>query len=371
MPRSIRHGFTLIESAAVIAAGAVVLTQLMPIAHRARSQARGTGSASNLMMIGQAAGMYGVDNADRIPSYTWAGPTGTSAVRYTLPDGSLVVARSDVEAASAQLTEILMRRTGRIDDEFKILFSDRRIPQRRYAHLVLQDYLGAPLGGAMFIDPSDANLQVWAANPLDYGVGSTVPYANGDPGPGFDQDGNWSSPAILQRWAFGSSYHAVPASWQADGSPDSFYHPIAETPHLLGLNADSRGVELSDGRRFSEVRFPAAKVYFFEEFDYEQAGDPYFGYDQARVEKLMFDGSVNSFASGDARPSINPDQPGVDGKLEWTQAYVPLDTFPFPLGGLDDDTPVSQRFRWTLGGLQGIDYAAPISVPGTPVGRSR
>jgi hypothetical protein len=369
MPLKIRTGFTLIETAAVVAIGTLVATQLMPIARHARSQARGMSSANNLAMIGQAAGMYGIDNADRIPTYSWEGPTGPQVPRYTLPDGSIVVARDDQTAASAQMTEILQRRTGRIDGDFRILFNDSRIPQRRFAHLILQDYTGSPLGDAMFIDPADANLQTWTQSPLDYGVGSTVPYANGDPAPGYDQDANWSNVSVRQRWAFGSSYHAVPASWQADGFPGTFYSPISSTPHLfMGTAA---GVELSDGRRFSEVRFPTAKVYFFEEHDREQAGDPYFGYDQAQVEKLMFDGSVNAFASGDAAASINPNQPGSDGKLKWRQTYVPLDTFPVPLAGLGDDTLISQRFRWTLGGLQGVDYTAPISAPGRPVGRSR
>ena len=63
------------------------------------------------------------------------------------------------------------------------------------------------------------------------------------------------------------------------------------------------GVELADGRNFAEVAFPSAKVHFFEEFDREQAGSPYFGYDHARPAKLMFDGSVNEWVSGAARPS--------------------------------------------------------------------
>jgi hypothetical protein len=94
----------------------------------------------------------------------------------------------------------------------------------------------------------------------------------------------------------------------------------------------------------------------FEEFDRGQAGDPYFAYDHARPEKLMFDGSVNNRASGDANPSWNP----ANGKQEWRQAYVALHEFPLPLGGPGDQTLLSQRYRWTLGGLKGIDYAAPL-----------
>jgi prepilin-type N-terminal cleavage/methylation domain-containing protein len=365
-------GFTAIELIAVIAVGAAVSAHVMPMAKRARSNAQGLGSTSNLMQVGQAAGMYGVDNADRIPTYSWEGNAGASiSYRYTLPDGNTYTARSDDQAAAIQQADILQRRTGRIDGEFAILVDLSRLPQRRFTNLILLDYMDSPLFDPVFIDPADANLLSWAANPLEYGVGSTVPYANGDPGPGYDLLGLWANEGIRQRWAFGSSYQAVPAAWQPDGLDGApSYAPVASTPHLFAVNGIR--VELSEGRRFSEVRFPTAKVYQFEEFDREQAGDPYFGYDQARVEKLMFDGSVNNLASGDANPSFSVLNPGLNGKTEWRQTYVPLDTFPVPLAGLGDDTLISQRFRWTLGGLQGIDYATPI-MPGNPaaLGRER
>lgn len=367
-------GFTAIELIAVIAVGAAVSAHVMPMAKRARSSAQGLGSANNLMQIGQAAGMYGVDNADRIPTYSWEGYADAPiSYRYTLPDGRTYTARSDVDAAAIQQADILQRRTGRIDGEFAILVDLTRLPQRRFTNLILLDYMDSPLFDPVFIDPADANLLNWSANPLDYGVGSTVPYANGDPGPGYDLSGAWVNEGVRQRWAFGSSYQAVPAAWQPDGLDGvPSYAPVDSTPHLFAINGfASRGVELSEGRRFSEVRFPTAKVYQFEEFDREQAGNPYFGYDQARVEKLMFDGSVNNLASGDANPSFSVLNPGLNGKTEWRQTYVPLDTFPVPLAGLGDDTLLSQRFRWTLGGLQGVDYATPISAPGRPVGRSR
>ncbi|MEM9372939.1 MAG: hypothetical protein AAGA55_04775 [Planctomycetota bacterium] len=368
-----RRGFTAIELAAVVGLTAIVGTQVIPAAHRARANNRGLGSATNLMTIGQAAGMYGLDNEDRIPTYSVGIEDGMAgSFDFDLPDGSSIRIRQDADGASAQMTEILQRRTGRIDGEFAILNEPTRLPQRRFTNLVLLDYMDSPLFDPVFIDPADANLLNWAANPLDYGPGSSVPYA--DPVPaGYDTDGNWTRESTRQRWAFGSSYQAVPAAWQPDGLDGApVYTPVEQTPHLFAITGFGiAGVELSNGRRFSHVRFPAAKVYQFEEFDREQAGDPYFAYDHARAEKLMFDGSANSLPSVDARPSNNIAILGPAEKFEWKQTYVPLDTFPVPLGGLGDETPLSQRFRWTLGGLRGADYVAPISIPGRPVGRSR
>ncbi len=163
-------------------------------------------------------------------------------------------------------------------------------------------------------------------------------------------NGDWTENAIRQRWAFGSSYQVVPDAWQSNGPPSPRYIPVATTPHLFQSDI---GIELAEGRRITDVLHHANKVWMFEEFDRDRADPLYFGCDDARCEKLMFDGSVNIWASGAAAPSMVPEQ----GLFHWKQV-VPLDTFPLPVGGLGDDTLVSQRYRWTYGGLSGINYGA-------------
>jgi len=347
--KSKSRAFTLIELAAVIAVAGTVTASLAPMARKARVSARVQASASNLSAIGQGAGMYGVDNADRIPGYSLAGPT-TQALRLNLPNGDRVTIRNGVDATAFQNTEILQRRTGRLDGPFEILYDNTRLWHRRWSHVVLIDYLDSPFADGLFIDPADANQLTWAANPLDYGAGSTVPYANISDG--------WSRESVRQRWAFAASYQTTVSAWNPDGIRESSYVPFSDTPHLFLVNdVPGNRLRLSDGREFAEVRYPSNKVYFFEEFDREQPGDPYFGYYHARPEKLMFDGSVNSLASGDANPSWN----AANGKLKWRQRYVPLDTFPTELPGREGER-LSQRYRWTLGGLSGVDYPTVIGT---------
>ena len=216
---------------------------------------------------------------------------------------------------------------------------------------MLWDYLDVPIQDLLFVDPSDGKQQVWTMNPLDYNSGSSVPYADGIP-TGYDDDPNWVSTAVRQRWAFGSSYQVVPDAWQPDQAPR--YIPIPDSPHLFRQSGNLDLGTLSDGRRFASVLHNANKVWMYEEFDRDRTQHLYFGYDDAAVEKLMFDGSVNNWESGRAAPSVVPEY----GVFHWQQAYVPLDRFPVPVGGLGDDTPVSQRFRWTYGGLSGINYGA-------------
>ncbi|MEZ6317534.1 MAG: hypothetical protein R3B49_02090 [Phycisphaerales bacterium] len=156
----------------------------------------------------------------------------------------------------------------------------------------------------------------------------------------------------------------MPASWQSDQVP--CYYPVADTPNLF---AEINGSVLG-GRTFVEVAFPAAKVFAFEEFEWQPHLDPstgtwvsdgtYFAYPNAHVGKLMFDGSVNDWAtsgSGHGWNPYDPDDP-ADPLDDWQQRYLPLDQFPLPKPRTDEGRrrKLYQWFRWTRDGLQGVDY---------------
>ncbi|MCC5822369.1 MAG: type II secretion system GspH family protein [Phycisphaerales bacterium] len=355
MKPSSRRGFTLLESAAVIGMVSLLVGVTMPAVQRARVDMRGAGSAANLAFIGQGAAMYATDHEGRIFTYTWGVPDGASFAIFELPDGTMRIANNDQAAAGWQNTEILMRRTGRIDGPTAFKSYATRLPHTRLRHLVLMDYLDLPFPAELFADPADANLLQWKADPENITAANNIPYSPGADFNGYDEPTGWSDVGTRQRWPFSSSYFSVSAAWMPDGlDGEALYIPVASTPHLHQQFGGRPS--LAQGRSFAEVAFPSAKVHMFEEFDRRQAGSPYFGYDHARPMKLMFDGSINDRPSGEATPSWNPSQ----GKQEWRQRYVPLHTFPHPLGGLGETTPLSQRYRWTLGGLRGIDYAAPL-----------
>lgn len=338
-------GFALGECLVLVVVVGLLVAIVVPMFGGARMKMRAQSSTEKLMTIGQGGMMYAADNKDRLFSYSWrAGET------YVMPNGRLKNEPTDQRAASRQNEEILQRRTGRINGQFKILNITSRLPHRRFTHLVLMDYLNDPFGSDLFIDPSDGKQQVWKDNPLEYGDGSSVPYAGGLGDAGYDIDPNWSDTSVRQRWAFGSSYQVVPDAWQPDFV--SRYIPVESTPHLY--QAFGPNIPLADGRRITSVLHTANKVWMHEEFDREKSHPLYFGYDAAETEKLMFDGSVNSWASGIAAPSVVPER----GIFHWRQVYVPLDRFPVPVGGLGDSTLVSQRFRWTYGGLSGINYGS-------------
>jgi type II secretory pathway pseudopilin PulG len=344
------RGYSLVEICFSLVIMALVMGVLMPTMNQIRLQARGVSSADNLMTIGQARDLYAQDNKDRIYTYTWrAGEV------YLMPDGTQRIENSDMAAAQRQNQEIIMRRTGRINGQFKIKSVSSRIPHRRYVHLIIMDEMAgdddASFLNSVFADPADGDLLNWQEQPSFYSVPSGIPYAGGWADDGFENDNNWPTNTIRQRWAFGTSYHSVPSAWQPDGfNGETVYVPIRTTPHLY-LSSGSGSVDLT-GRLMSDVRFPDKKVHLFEEFDRERKRQPYFAYGQATVDKLMFDGSINSQRSSQSNDAMSPDQPGEI----WKTRYVPLDTFPIPLDGLGSSHEINMRFMWTDLGLQGVDY---------------
>ncbi|MFK7760239.1 MAG: type II secretion system protein [Phycisphaerales bacterium] len=349
--------FTLIELVSVLAVCASVTAVLAPSMKGMRSQMRGVTSEGNLSTIGQAGAMYALDNNNRIFSYSWV-----AGEKYpNLFNGNFRVADSDFEAITWQAQNILQRATGRIRGVGRIITPSSRLMSRAYSHLPLADYLGGNVSDPLWADPADSNLLHWQQNPLDFDEGNSFPYGNGLPDQaGYDDNGNWPNRSNVQLWPFSSSYQTVPHSWQQDFGNQ--YIPITDTPHLFSFTTTPplNPTPQLGNRRYNEVRFPSAKVHMYEEFDREQAGSPYFSYDHAQSAKLMFDGSINTAMSGLAQSSVSPADYINGDKFVWEQTYVPLDTFPLPLGGLGDQTLLNQRFRWTLGGLQGIDYAQTL-----------
>ena len=350
-----RLGFTIVELCAIIVVVVVLCGAIAPAIGQIRTQARAAKSSANLMSIGQARDMYALDNTDRIYTYTWrAGET------YLLPNGMSVTPSSDVDAAIRQNTEIITRRSGRISGPYKITNSPSRLPHRRFAHLTLMDYMAgnddSQFPGTVFTDPDDGDLLNWQENPLSYRSGSTLPYADGMH-TGFDISTSWTEDNVRQRWAFATSYFSTTSAWQPDGiNGEEVYVPISSTPHLYTTSGGG-AVDLT-GRYMSQVAFPSMKVHLFEEFDREQKRRPYFAYDHAKPEKLMFDGSINTQISGESNSAWNASQPGPEA---WTQVYVPLHTFPIPVDGLLSNERVDMHYMWTEHGLQGIDY--PTAAP--------
>ncbi|MBO6514715.1 MAG: prepilin-type N-terminal cleavage/methylation domain-containing protein [Phycisphaerales bacterium] len=352
------RGFSLVELVSVLAVVASVGAVLGPSVGQMRGQMRGLSSEGNLATIGQASGMYALDNEGRIFTFTWKG-----GETYTnLRNGKSFVPQSDGDAASYQVRDILYRGTGRVDGATRISAPLSRLMHRRFSHLVLSDYMNGDPSSHIWADPSDGSLLGWQSNPLEFLTeDNTIPYGDGFPSDGYDLDSDWADFSIRQLWAFSSSYQVVPRAWLFDDR--ATYVPFEDTPHLYRRVMNDN---LFSQRYFSEVVHPSGKVLMHEEFDRDHGPEAFFAYDHAQPAKLMFDGSINTMASGFSRSAVSPLTTPFFQKeyfhlQEWRQVYIPLDRFPLPLSGLFEDEELNMRYRWTAGGLRGTDYNPLLS----------
>lgn len=339
-------GFTLIELLVVIAIIALLIGILLPALAKARRAARGAVCKSNMKSQGTGMASYATDFQDKIASYSWRAGM---VVQNQYINGPAAGFGSDMDAAMWQQTEILRRRTGRIDGPNKILSNMQTMPHRRYNHLVLFDYLSSQMPETIAACPEDRNLILSQGDPLDQSLWAEMPAW-----PGISLN-KFNGERVQQRYPFSSTYQSVPNIWAPDGQTpngDAWVSPIFPTTHLFTVYS-------SDGihgkRKMSQVVFPGGKVQMFEHNDFHgSTKNPFYAYDEAACQILFFDASVRQLPSADSNRGWDPNNPQSLNGFECQ--YTPLSTEPDPLNSDPDMVPV--LYRWTRGGLSGIDFGS-------------
>jgi len=343
-----RHAFTILELLVIIGIIALLIGILLPaLGSNCRGRPMNVVAQANLRSLTTGAMNYAGDHNDSIFSYTWK----VDESYRELSSGNEHLMTSNMEAAAFQAMNILQRSTGRLQGTASFKAPSPQLMHLRYSHLVLMDWLTDRQPEPIAASPFDKNLIDWQENPLAYlDEKNNFPYGKGLPTkPGYDMNPIWTDPAIAQLWPLASTYQVVPHAWLNDTNPQ--YTPSPTSPHHM---IDTGSKNPMGGRKMSQVAHPSGKVFMYEEFDrFTNEKKPLYATDPiARINLAFFDGSVRQELVKDANSAYDKDNPSAI----WEQPYLPLDTFPLPSGGLNDQTKLDLRFRWTKNGLAGIDY---------------
>ncbi len=329
-----RRGFTLIELLIVIAIIALLIAILLPALAKNRKIAKKLLCESQVRQYALATTNYSTDFQDKVASYTWR-VTGRNQRNYRSRYSDLRNAPTDWQAAMDQATDIVRRGTGR-DRELRRL--TQRLPHRRMTHFIINDYLQQRLPEKSMACPEDRILLDWQRDPFNFfpvptdARVSAVPY-----------------------YPYMSSYQVVSASWVKDQG-DAQGRTVEQTldDHNLFVMANTP----YGTRKLHEVVFPSQKVFVFEYFDYHLARqDLFYAYEDARCSVAMFDGSAKSPYTGEANPGFQPNNPENEDRTRYFYDPSKLNYEPATRSG-EVRERVGGFYRWTRGGLKGIDYGA-------------
>lgn len=334
MNRRVRRGFTLVELLIVIAIIALLIGILLPGLGQARKAARRVICMANLQQYGTAHVSYWADYKDDIAGFNWK-----SGVRYPEADPDLQFATGgDQYAAMNQAVHILRTQADRPD----IGRVTARIPHRRYSHLILNSYLQQRLPEPTMACPEDKPLRNWQLDPKS----DTL---DPDPDPAKTGGVAWN-----KFWPYASSYQLIPAAWNRDSGGDG--RPLTTWQYTEDHNLFFVGAHLGD-RGSWDIYFPANKVAIYSFHDRHSAKmQIYHAYPQAVAPAVFWDGSVRLERTADANEGFQPNNP--TSRFPTMYKYIGPRSYAFEppvLSGQPFDR-VDGVYRWTRGGLKGVDF---------------
>jgi hypothetical protein len=152
-----------------------------------------------------------------------------------------------------------------------------------------------------------------------------------------------SNPNI--RWPYSSSYQVVPASY--DAATQASQRVMQASTHRSYLSGGKIG-----GLRITAVDSPASKVFMSDSNDRYSKLELFYAFPDAKCPMLMFDLSAAQRVTDDANPGWHPRNPTTTQTMRFLfdasgSQWEPQARSPAAVDGY---------YRWTRGGLRGVDY---------------
>jgi prepilin-type N-terminal cleavage/methylation domain-containing protein len=341
-PRPGRRGFTLIELLVVIAIIALLISILLPSLGKARKVARTAKCHSNMRQFGIALQNYASDWRGTASAFSW--DPGKPYSKWSDLNGA-PTDTSYVRSHANQAVDIARRHTLR-DNGYYYPITDRMM-DRNFGHLPLEDggYFSEKIPEPATACPEDRPTLIYQQNVEDIEIG-LADAPNEDP---------FMSEGVKRMLPFWSTYQFVPNSWSPDYQPAPLYQASGTQGYHLLYYYSPGGPPTKLGiRSISDVNFPSSKVWIFDLFDrHYYKRTLWHAYPDASQPLLMFDGSVNQRKTRDSNDGWQTTNPN-GGPVVYQ--YWPSPAEPPTLSGQQADF-VKGVFRWTRGGIRGVDFA--------------
>jgi len=345
-----RRAFTLIELLVVIAIIAVLIAMLLPALGNARRTARTLLCSTQLKQLGISTNSYANDHKDFIWNWSWR-------MEHTQQSqfADLRTAATDIDASRSQWVDTFRRLTG-----LPMAREATLIPQILYAHFVLFDYLAVRLPEPIYTCPEDRVRLAWAKDIRAFQAGLAPPYPAAAATPIADTDRD-------TRWAYSSSYEVTVSAYDGLQSSPATSGPEV-TDRMRNMTNNHFMFESLNNWRYRQlkltpVQFPSQKVFLHEGHARHEKRHTYYATEGAKINVLAFDGSVNFRSNKDSNRGWNPWAPTSPTGFQYQ--YRPDRWEPPTVTGAATES-VWGYYRYTRGGLRGVDFGAKELNTGQP-----